>query len=138
MVLLDVEVSVVVVEVSLDAPPQVVPFTAKDVGMALVMLFHVPLKPMPDFATVTLEPLWVSVPSQIGRIRLQTIPNLTRTAVHGFIAASVEPGSRVRTDGFKSYLELDGYVHQRHVQTEQSEDEHVLPRMHRVIGLLQR
>ena len=75
---------------------------------------------------------------RIGRVRLQTIPNLTRAALHGFIAASVEPGSTVRTDGFKSYLGLDGYVHQRHVQTEQSEDEHVLPRVHRVIGLLKR
>jgi transposase-like protein len=55
---------------------------------------------------------------KIGRVRLQTIPNLTRVALHGFIAASVEPGSTVRTDGFKSYLGLDGYVHQRHVQTE--------------------
>ena len=75
---------------------------------------------------------------KIGRVRLQTIPNLTRTALHGFIAASVEPGSTVRTDGFKSYLGLDGYIHQRHVQSEQSEDEHVLPRVHRVIGLLKR
>jgi len=75
---------------------------------------------------------------KIGRVRLQTIPNLTRAALHGFIAASVEPGSTVRTDGFKSYLGLDGYVHQRQVQTEQSEDEHVLPRVHRVIGLLKR
>jgi transposase-like protein len=75
---------------------------------------------------------------KIGRVRLQTIPNLTRTALHGFIAVSVEPGSTVRTDGFKSYLGLDGYVHQRHVQTERPDDEHVLPRVHRVIGLLKR
>jgi transposase-like protein len=75
---------------------------------------------------------------RIVRVRLQKIPDLTRTALHGFIAASVEPGSTVRTDGFESYLELDGYVHQRHVQTEQPDDEHVLPRVHRVIGLLKR
>jgi carotenoid cleavage dioxygenase-like enzyme len=37
-----------------------------------------------------------------------------------------------------AYLGLDGYVHQRHVQTEQPDDEHVLPRVHRVIGLLKR
>jgi hypothetical protein len=42
----------------------------------------------------------------------------------------------VRTDGFSAYLEMNGYVHQRHVQTEQPADEHVLPRVHRVIGLL--
>jgi transposase-like protein len=75
---------------------------------------------------------------KIGRVRLQTIQNLTRTVLHGFIVASVESGNTVRTDGFKSYLGLDGYVHQRHVQTEQPEEEHVLPRVHRVIGLLKR
>ena len=75
---------------------------------------------------------------KIGRIRLSTIPDLTRATLHGFIAASIEPGSTVRTDGFASYLEMDGYVHQREVQTEQPEGEHVLPRVHLVIGLLKR
>jgi transposase-like protein len=75
---------------------------------------------------------------KIGRVRLHTIPNLTQAALHGFIAASVEPGGTVRTDGFQSYLGLDGYTHQRHVQTEQDDGEHVLPRVHRVIGLLKR
>jgi transposase-like protein len=73
---------------------------------------------------------------KIGRVRLHTIPDLTRVSLHGFIAASIEPGSTVRTDGFQSYLGLEGYTHQRHLQTEQLEDEHVLPRVHRVIGLL--
>jgi transposase-like protein len=75
---------------------------------------------------------------RIGRVRLQTIPNLTQAVLHGFIAASVEPGSKVRTDGFKSNLGLNGYTHQRQVQTEQPEEEHVLPRVQRVIGLLKR
>lgn len=75
---------------------------------------------------------------KIGRVRLQTIPDLTQASLHGFIAASVEPGSTVRSDGFKSYLGLDGYIHRRHLQTELPEDEHVLPRVHRVIGLLKR
>ena len=75
---------------------------------------------------------------KIGRIRLSTIPDLTRATLHGFIAASITPGSTVRTDGFASYLDLDGYVHRREVQTEQPEGEHVLPRVHLVIGLLKR
>lgn len=75
---------------------------------------------------------------KIGRIRLSTIPDLTRATLHGFIAASIEPGSTVRTDGFASYLEMEGYRHQREVQTEQPEGEHVLPRVHLVIGLLKR
>jgi len=72
------------------------------------------------------------------RIRLSTIPDLARATLHGFMAASIAPGSTVRTDGFASFLEMDGYVHQREVQTEQPEGEHVLPRVHLVIGLLKR
>ena len=75
---------------------------------------------------------------RIGRIRLETIPDLKRATLHGFIAASIEPGSTVRTDGFAAYQGLDGYVHQRKIQTEQPEAEHVLPRVHLVIGLLKR
>ncbi len=75
---------------------------------------------------------------RIGRIRLQTIPDLKRTTLHGFIATSIEPGSTVRSDGFAAYLGLDGYVHQRQVQTKQPEAEHVLPRVHLVMGLLKR
>jgi len=33
---------------------------------------------------------------------------------------------------------MDGYIHQRQVQTEQPEAEHGLPRVHLVIGLLKR
>jgi transposase-like protein len=75
---------------------------------------------------------------RIGRIRLKTIPDLTKKTLHGFISASIEPDSTVRTDGFASYLGLEHYVHQRHVQTEQLDAEHVLPRVHLVIGLLKR
>jgi transposase-like protein len=75
---------------------------------------------------------------RIGRIRLETTPDLKRATLHGFIAASAEPGSTVRTDGFAACLGMDGYVHQRQVKTEQQEAEHVLPRVHLVIGLLKR
>ena len=74
----------------------------------------------------------------MGRIRLRTIPDLTKETLHGFISESVAPGSTVRTDGFSSYLGLEGYAHDRHVQVQQDEGEHVLPRVHRVISLLKR
>ena len=74
----------------------------------------------------------------IGRIRLRSIPDVTRATLHGFIAQSVAPGSTVRTDGLPAYLGLDGYVHDRQVQRRQEEGEHVLPRVHRVISLLKR
>ena|SRR5947207_5962191 len=73
----------------------------------------------------------------IGRIRLRRIPDFNRRTLHGFIAESVEPGSTVRTDGLNAYRELQGYVHDRQVQRH-AQDEHLLPRAHRVFSLLKR
>jgi len=55
-----------------------------------------------------------------------------------FIREAIAPGSTVRTDGWKAYLGLQGYVHDRQVQSHQEEGEHLLPRVHRVIALLKR
>ena len=74
----------------------------------------------------------------IGRIRLRSIPDVTRGSLHGFIAEVIEPGSTVRTDGLNSYLGLEGYVHDRQVQRRQPDGEHLLPRVHRVVSLLKR
>lgn len=74
----------------------------------------------------------------IGRIRLGTIPDVTKASLHGFIAQAIVPGSTVRTDGLPAYLGLNGYVHERQVQRRQEEGKHLLPRVHRVISLLKR
>jgi transposase-like protein len=74
----------------------------------------------------------------IGRIRLRTLPDLTKASLHGFIAASVEPGSVVRTDGLNAYLGMTGYTHDRQFQDRQDPGEHLLPRVHRVVSLLKR
>jgi transposase-like protein len=74
----------------------------------------------------------------VGRVRLRCIPDVSRQSLHGFIAQSIEPGSTVRTDGLNSYLGLQGYVHDRQVQRHQTEGEHLLPRVHRVVSLLKR
>lgn len=74
----------------------------------------------------------------IGRIRMRHIPDLTKASLHGFIADAIEPGSTVRTDGLRAYLEMTGYVHDRRVQRRQPEGEHLLPRVHRVVSLLKR
>jgi len=74
----------------------------------------------------------------IGRIRLRTIPDASSVSLHGFIQEAIAPGSTVRTDGWKAYLGLQGYVHDRQVQSHQEEGEHLLPRVHRVIALLKR
>jgi len=74
----------------------------------------------------------------IGRIRLRTIPNASGASLHGFIREAIAPGSTVRSDGWRGYLGLEGYVHDRQVQSHQEEGEHLLPRVHRVIALLKR
>ena len=74
----------------------------------------------------------------IGRIRLRRIAASDRASLHGFIAEAIEPGNTVRTDGLNAYLELRGYRHDRQVQRQQPEGEHLLPRVHRVISLLKR
>jgi transposase-like protein len=76
--------------------------------------------------------------SGIGRIRLRRLPELNKQALHGFIREAVEPGSTVRTDGLSWYEGLEGYVHDRHIQRHQDNDEHLLPRVHRVVSLLKR
>lgn len=73
---------------------------------------------------------------RIGRIRLRSIPDVTKASLHGFIAQAVVPGSTVRTDGLPAYTGLIGYVHDRRIQRGQEEGEHLLPRAHRVISLL--
>ena len=74
----------------------------------------------------------------IGRIRLRTIPDVSKASLHGFIRQAIAPGSTVRTDGWPAYRGLAGYVHDRQVQRHQPEEEHLLPRAHRVISLLKR
>jgi transposase-like protein len=74
----------------------------------------------------------------IGRIRLHTIPDASSASLHGFIRQAIEPGSTIRSDGWRGYLGLDGYVHDRQVQSHRRAEEHVLPRVHRVISLLKR
>lgn len=76
--------------------------------------------------------------NSIGRIRLAHIPDAKRKTLHGFIAQSVEPGSTVITDGLQAYRDLKGYTHRRHIRKHQSEDEALLPRVHRVASLLKR
>jgi transposase-like protein len=74
----------------------------------------------------------------IGRVRLRCIPDLTTASLHGFIQQAIEPGSTVRTDGLKAYAGLTGYVHERRIQRDQAEGEHLSPRVHRVVSLLKR
>lgn len=74
----------------------------------------------------------------IGRIRLRRIPDATKASLHGFIKQAIELGSTITTDGLNAYRGIEGYVHNRRVQIHRPEDEHLLPRVHRVVSLLKR
>lgn len=76
-----------------------------------------------------------------GRIRLQTVLDVSKASLIGFVKASIEPAATVRTDGWRSYLTLPdhGYTHERVVMTDGTDAAHVaMPGAHRVASLLKR
>ena len=79
----------------------------------------------------------------IARIRLARIPDANRESLHEFIEKVIEPGSTVHTDGLPAYrgLEAKGYTHDVTVLSHQKDKNaasRLLPRVHRVAGLLKR
>ena len=77
----------------------------------------------------------------IGRIRLRQMPDASAASLEAFILDAVEPGSRVRTDGWPSYSKLHahGYRHRKAVTGGDPERiEKHFPRVHRVSALLKR
>jgi transposase-like protein len=77
----------------------------------------------------------------IGRVRLEHVPDVSTASLIPFVRASVEPGTRVRTDGWQAYWTLPehGYTHDRVVLRHGAEPAHVaMPNVHRVSSLLKR
>jgi len=71
------------------------------------------------------------------RIRLNKIEDFSKTSLHAFIAKSVAPGARVKTDGWPGYAGLEGQAHEP--QTIGPLPAHiVLPWVHRVFSNLKR
>jgi transposase-like protein len=78
---------------------------------------------------------------QLGRIRMATVKAASTDQLCGFVEQCVEPGSGVRTDGWKGYLGLPGrgYIHDRIIQKNHAETaSELLPGVHRVASLLKR
>lgn len=74
-----------------------------------------------------------------GRVRMAVIPDLSATALVSFVEAAVEPGSVVRTDGWRGYLPLAdiGYEHHpKTVGTRRDTASVSFPRVHRVFSNL--
>src|SRR5260370_39784099 len=77
----------------------------------------------------------------IGRIRLRQIPDASAESLHAFVRESIQPGSVVHTDGWRGYscLSAKGYVPEGTVlQSKKETASELLPRVHRIVGLLKR
>lgn len=74
-----------------------------------------------------------------GRVRLQVVPDASAPSLTSFVAANVEPGALIVTDGWKAYTPLRGmgYRHRPKTQGNPEQAAKLLPRVHRVFGNLQ-
>lgn len=82
-----------------------------------------------------------AVGSGIGRIRLRRIPDASAASLHPFVRDAVAPGNLVRTDGWDGYAGLAalGYRHKiKPLRGRPGAAARLLPRVHRVMALLQR
>jgi transposase-like protein len=75
----------------------------------------------------------------IGRIRLRRVPDASASSLEEAVKNAVEPGSVIRTDGWRGYNQLNdfGYKHQI-VRDKADVGDNLLPRCHRVAALLKR
>lgn len=77
----------------------------------------------------------------IGRIRLRQIPDASAESLHAFVLDSIQPGSVVHTDGWSGYdgLSAKGYLQEVTILKGNKETaSELLPRVHRIVGLLKR
>ena len=77
----------------------------------------------------------------IGRIRLRRVPDVSAASLLAFVKESVVPGTRVHTDGWSGYadLESNGYRHKVTNLSRRGRKAHeLMPRVHRVASLLKR
>jgi transposase-like protein len=83
-------------------------------------------------------------PKGLGRCRMLVLPDAAAASLHPFVAANVEPGAIVVTDGWMGYAGIEdlGYVRDRRSQRAarlRGEDPHaLLPGVHRVASLAKR
>src|SRR5260370_11393925 len=77
----------------------------------------------------------------IGRIRMRVIEDASAASLHPFVQDCVEPGSTLHTDGWQGYSGLDKKGYQREITVlrgRRKEASTLMPRVHRIAGLLKR
>jgi transposase-like protein len=80
------------------------------------------------------------LPKGTGRVRLELIPSAEGKHLLKFISENVEKGTTVITDGWSGYAQLseNGYEHIKQKQVIASNNEEMLPNVHRIAALLKR
>jgi transposase-like protein len=75
--------------------------------------------------------------NKVGRIRIAIIKDASQSSLRSFIQETVEPGSTIKTDGWRGYYGLEeiGYNHEIE---EKETGEELLPHVHLVISLIRR
>ena len=78
--------------------------------------------------------------SQIGRVRFKPIPDASAKTLESAIAELVDPGSTIRTDGWKGYVNLEerGYNHTVLVHPKRDPGDNPTPLVDLVASLLKR
>ena len=78
--------------------------------------------------------------TRVGRIRMRRVASASKANLHRFVLGTVEPGSVVHTDAWRSYEGLDGkgYTHEVTVLKTCEQGVDMLPRVHRAASLLKR
>jgi len=77
---------------------------------------------------------------QLGRIRLQVVPDYSGDVLEQSVIANVSPGSIVMTDGWKGYnfLNKSDYIHNQIIASHTAKKESVLPGVHLIASLVKR
>jgi len=75
-----------------------------------------------------------------GRVRLSIIPDGTRKSINPFIQGNIAKESTITTDGWRGYVDVKkmGYAHEISNDTILSDEEEILPNVHRIASLLKR
>jgi len=78
--------------------------------------------------------------NQLGRIRMQVVPDASGDSLIGFIETNVEKGSTIITDGWSGYSPLSGkeYSHRINGKYDVADEKNVMPHVHMIVSLLKR
>lgn len=78
--------------------------------------------------------------NQLGRVRMQVVPDASKESLQGFIKENVEQSSTVITDGWSSYNSINesGYTHIVPPKFDAADDKNLLPHVHMIVSLLKR